>query len=65
MSACEKCGIDYDIGDWPFCPHGRGSYGVTADSIPGGVAKKRGLTNKVEHIGIKGGDKSKFTTRWY
>jgi len=24
------------VGDWPFCPHGRGSFGVVADSIPGG-----------------------------
>lgn len=19
---CEKCGKDYGIGDWPYCPHG-------------------------------------------
>jgi hypothetical protein len=23
VSTCEKCGVEYAIGDWPFCPHGR------------------------------------------
>ena len=27
-------------------------------------AKRRGLVNHVEHIGTKGGDRSKHTTRW-
>lgn len=22
MSACDKCGAEVEIGDWPFCPHG-------------------------------------------
>jgi hypothetical protein len=34
--ACEKCGASYDIGDWPFCPHGRPAGTVISDSIPGG-----------------------------
>ena len=33
MSACEKCGIDYEIGDWPFCPHGKGSATIVGDEI--------------------------------
>lgn len=28
------------------------------------VAKERGLVNRVEHIGTKGGDRNKHTTRW-
>ncbi len=27
-------------------------------------AARRGLVNHVEHLGTKGGDKSKFTSRW-
>lgn len=23
MTTCSDCGEAYDIGDWPFCPHGR------------------------------------------
>jgi hypothetical protein len=87
---CDKCGIELQVGDFPFCPHGRGRYGVQDDSIPGGVlmtnglcnpdgsprrydshteiraeAKKRGLEQHVVHIGSKGSDKSKITTKWY
>ena len=24
MERCEKCGKEYAIGEWPFCPHGVG-----------------------------------------
>lgn len=24
MIACESCGKQLEVGDWPFCPHGRG-----------------------------------------
>lgn len=30
---CEKCGVVYAIGDWPFCPHGRGSGVVVGDEM--------------------------------
>lgn len=36
MTTCEKCGASYQIGDWPFCPHGRYGGTVVSDSIPGG-----------------------------
>jgi hypothetical protein len=28
-------------------------------------AKRRGMTNKVEHVGTKDSDKSRHTTRWF
>jgi len=34
---CESCGHQIEIGDWPFCPHGRGCCGVVSDSFRGGV----------------------------
>jgi hypothetical protein len=34
---CEKCGEPFEIGDWPFCPHGAYRGGVIGDDIPGGV----------------------------
>lgn len=37
---CEKCGKDYQIGDWPFCPHGRVRGGVQRDEIPGGFVQE-------------------------
>jgi hypothetical protein len=33
---CDRCGQALTIGDWPFCPHGRGAGTVIADAIPGG-----------------------------
>lgn len=32
---CSACGEDYEISEWPWCPHGRPSGGFIADSIPG------------------------------
>jgi hypothetical protein len=34
---CTRCGQTITIGDWPFCPHGRGTYAAIADDIPGGL----------------------------
>ncbi len=25
MTTCDKCGVELHIGDFPFCPHGRGT----------------------------------------
>lgn len=36
MITCE-CGVSYEIGDWPFCPHGTGAAVPFRDDIPGGV----------------------------
>jgi len=34
---CEKCGQTVEVGDWPYCPHARGSATVIGDDIPGGM----------------------------
>ena len=34
---CEKCGLTLDIGDYPFCPHEKGSGFRGHDEIPGGL----------------------------
>ena len=31
MVSCEKCGFELHIGDFPFCPHGRGYANVVGD----------------------------------
>lgn len=85
---CDKCGEEYEIGAWPFCPHGEFNpdhLAVIDDSIPGGMVienmghepmtfysksewkaecRRRGLINRVEHVGVPGSDKSPATTRW-
>lgn len=33
---CPECGAYLNIGDWPFCPHGRGMYANVPDDVPGG-----------------------------
>jgi hypothetical protein len=30
---CPRCGVSLAIGDWPFCPHGRGVAHVVGDEI--------------------------------
>lgn len=37
MTTCDRCGETYDVGEWPWCPHGVGSFKAIADSIPGGM----------------------------
>lgn len=34
---CPKCNHYIQIGDFPFCPHGRGGAAIERDEIPGGV----------------------------
>lgn len=43
---CEKCGREYSIGDWPFCPHGKSQLQVIGDDIPGGVWIRHGICNE-------------------
>jgi hypothetical protein len=45
---CDKCGVEYGIGGWPFCNGGHGTYGggVIGDDIPGGVEIRHGLCNE-------------------
>jgi hypothetical protein len=31
MEPCERCGKILEVGDWPFCPHGRGYSNVIPD----------------------------------
>lgn len=42
---CDKCGTELHVGDYPFCPHGRGANSVIGDDIPGGLEIKHGLCN--------------------
>ena len=34
---CSRCGERLQIGDYPFCPHGKSSLVTVQDSIPGGL----------------------------
>lgn len=44
MTTCDACGEELRIGDYPFCPHGRGTGVVVGDDIPGGQWFENGLT---------------------
>jgi hypothetical protein len=33
MSNCDRCGRVVELGDWPFCPHGRAASAVIGDEI--------------------------------
>lgn len=43
---CEKCNEAIEVGDWPFCPHGKVTHNVITDEIPGGVWIRHGLCNE-------------------
>ena len=40
---CPKCGADVQIGDFPFCPHGRSGAAIVRDEIPGGQIFENGF----------------------
>ena len=46
-NACKKCGVEFQIGDWPFCPHGRSATSVVADDIPGGMVVENGFPEPI------------------
>jgi hypothetical protein len=43
---CNSCNKELAVGDWPFCPHGKGRSGVIPDDIPGGLEIANGLCNE-------------------
>lgn len=45
-SNCEKCGQELQVGDFPYCPHGRGTGVVVGDDIPGGLLIEHGLCDE-------------------
>ena len=41
---CEACGRTLELGDWPYCPHGRpGAFGIAPDDVPGGFIAENGF----------------------
>lgn len=34
---CPKCEHELSVGEWPWCPHGHGTYTNIPDDIPGGM----------------------------
>jgi hypothetical protein len=42
---CTLCQKPIEIGDWPFCPHGKGVNSIIPDDIPGGVDIRHGICN--------------------
>ena len=41
---CEKCGAAVQIGDYPFCPHGRFRGAAHPDDVPGGFWAENGFS---------------------
>lgn len=39
---CPNCGTEIKVGDWPYCPHGRGAYGF---SMGNPIRKWEKMTN--------------------
>ena len=43
MTTCDHCGVTYDVGDWPWCPHGRAALAAHGDDVPGGFWAENGF----------------------
>lgn len=43
MDTCPTCNQPFEIGDWPFCPHGRGVGRYHQDEVPGGFVVENGF----------------------
>lgn len=40
---CPECGAELTVGDFPFCPHGSGSFTNIPDDVPGGFVVENGF----------------------
>lgn len=40
---CDACGTELQIGDFPFCPHGRSTLATRPDDVPGGFWIENGF----------------------
>jgi hypothetical protein len=43
---CDKCDHELTVGDFPYCPHGRGANSAIGDDIPGGIEIRHGICNE-------------------
>lgn len=43
MERCEHCGHEFQVGDYPFCPHGKGVSNIKPDDVPGGFIAENGF----------------------
>lgn len=48
ITLCPDCGVELQIGDYPFCPHGRYQGAAQTDSIPGGLWLENGFKEPVK-----------------
>jgi len=43
VTHCDACGVELQVGDYPFCPHGRARGVVIGDDVPGGFIAENGF----------------------
>lgn len=60
---CEKCSRALEIGDFPFCPHGRSTIKVIDDQIAGGARMFENLGEKPVYIETKSQLKAELAAR--
>src|SRR5687767_13334829 len=67
---CEKCGHELHVGDFPFCPHPRGSQTVVGDDVPGGFWAENGFDqprkfhSKSEHRAALAAEGLEIRAKW-
>ena len=68
LSICDHCGVTLQVGDYPFCPHGRSASAVIADDVPGGFWAHNGFAElAAEGFEIRAkwaGPNDAHLTRW-
>jgi hypothetical protein len=40
---CDACGVELQVGAWPYCPHGVGKSSIVPDEVPGGFWVENGF----------------------
>ncbi len=43
LMVCDTCHKELQVGDFPFCPHGRGVNAIEPDDVPGGFVVENGF----------------------
>jgi hypothetical protein len=80
MLTCEKCGVELQVGQWPWCPHGHGTYTAIGDELVGGFVQehfghepeifysKKAMARRADQLGlqpmIRHVDGDKHVARW-
>lgn len=71
-TVCDVCQQELEVGDFPFCPHGRGMSNAITDDVPGGFWAENGFPDgqprkfysKSEHVRALAQEGCEIRAKW-